>query len=64
MSASVAAGTSLKAHSRQGDAAAVAAAARIDASRSLSTSPDADEQNSVDFENELQQDLENEMSAS
>ncbi|KAJ2844980.1 hypothetical protein IWW36_004972, partial [Coemansia brasiliensis] len=50
MSASVATGTSLKAH--------------MDTTRSLSASPDADEQNSVDFENELQQELENEMSAS
>ncbi|KAJ2748132.1 hypothetical protein H4S06_005052, partial [Coemansia sp. BCRC 34490] len=37
----------------------------MDATRSLSSSPGADDQNSsVDFEEELKQELENEMSAS
>ncbi|KAJ1773950.1 Transcription factor spt20 [Coemansia sp. RSA 487] len=37
----------------------------MDASRSMSSSPDADDQNSsIDFEEELKQELENEMSAS
>ncbi|KAJ2360500.1 Transcription factor spt20, partial [Coemansia sp. RSA 2610] len=50
MSASVATGTSLKAH--------------MNTARSMSASPDVDDQTSVDFEDELQQELENEMSAS
>ncbi|KAJ2338185.1 Transcription factor spt20, partial [Coemansia sp. RSA 2618] len=50
MSASVATGAALKAH--------------MNTSRSMSASPDVDDQTSVDFEEELQQELENEMSAS
>ncbi|KAJ1734923.1 Transcription factor spt20, partial [Coemansia sp. Benny D160-2] len=60
MSTSVAAETSLKAHTNPRRIST-----HMDATRSLSSSPGADDQNSsVDFEEELKQELENEMSAS
>ncbi|KAJ2671366.1 Transcription factor spt20 [Coemansia spiralis] len=60
MSASVATEASLKAHN-----SSQSVSTHMDASRSLSSSPNIDDQNSsIDFEEELQQELENEMSAS
>ncbi|KAJ2798735.1 Transcription factor spt20, partial [Coemansia guatemalensis] len=58
MSASVVSGTSLKAHGGQGNRT------HITAGQSATASPEMDDQNSIDFEDELQQELENEMSAS